>query len=397
MFSPIWSQMELQHATEAAKRFETPLYIYSLSRFRHNIRELKQKLGNQVSVCCSVKANPWLAAMGSNCADLIEVCSPGEWRYCLAKGIASERIVLGGVKKTRAELFEAMEHAPHRISVESRYQLADLSDAAISVGKQAKVLLRLSSGNQFGMDCSEIQQIISHREEYPGILFMGLHYYSGTQKKLPNQVLRDIQFLHEAAVSCGSWVQELEYGPGLGVPQFSGHLPDQYRNNLDLLAAEIQKLTDTYKITLECGRLLTADAGVYVATVCEEKHNGGRDYLVVDGGMHQLHYYGQNSGVPIPYLWCAGTAAPRKVTVCGSLCTVSDILAKDVMLGGCAVGEKLVFMNAGAYAATEGISLFLNRDLPAIVMEHDGVLLLLRQHMPTEALNENERMFVSYE
>lgn len=397
MFSPVWSQAELQYAAEAAKQFETPLYLYSLSRFHRNIQELKQKLGDKVSVCCSVKANPWLAVMGSEWVDWIEVCSPGEWRYCLGKGIAPERIVLGGVKKTRAELFESMKHAPHRISVESGSQLADLSDAAVCVGKQAKVLLRLSSGNQFGMDCSEIQQIISRREEYPGILFMGLHYYSGTQKKLPNQVLRDIQFLRDAAVSCGSWVQELEYGPGLGVPQFSGHLPDQYQNNLSILADEIQKLTSAYRITLECGRLLTADAGVYVSTICEEKHNGEREYLVVDGGMHQLHYYGQNSGVPIPYLWCTGTAAPRKVTVCGSLCTVSDILAKDVMLGGCAVGEKLVFMNAGAYAATEGISLFLNRDLPAIVMEHDGVLLQLRQHLFTESLNENERMFGSHE
>ena len=55
------------------------------------------------------------------------------------------------------------------------------------------------------------------------------------------------------------------------------------------------------------------------------------------------------------------------------------------------------FMNAGAYAATEGISLFLNRDLPAIVMEHDGALLQLRQHLFTESLNENERMFGSHE
>lgn len=397
MFLPIWSQTELQYATEAAKRFETPLYVYSLSRFQQNVRELKQKLGDQVSVCCSVKANPWLAAMGSGCADLIEVCSPGEWRYCLSKGIASERIVLGGVKKTKEELADAMTHEPHRISVESRLQLASLSDAASSLGKQAKVLLRLSSGNQFGMDYSEIQQIIHHREDYPGVCFMGLHYYSGTQKKLPNQILRDIQCLRDAAACCGSWVKELEYGPGLGVPQFSSHSPDQYRNNLDILAAEIQKLTDTYKVTLECGRLLTADAGVYVTTVCEEKHNCGRDYLVVDGGIHQLHYYGQNSGVPVPYLWCTGSGEPRKVTVCGSLCTVSDILAKDTMLYGGGLGEKLVFMNTGAYAATEGISLFLNRDLPAIVMERDGVLLLLRGHLFAEMLNEDERMYVSYE
>lgn len=397
MFSPIWSQTELQYAAEAAKYFETPLYIYSFSRFRHNIQELKQIMGEKVSICCSVKANPWLAVMGSSCADLIEVCSPGEWRYCLSKGIAPERIVMGGVKKTRAELFETMEHEFHRISVESRYQLADLSDAAVSAGKQAKVLLRLSSGNQFGMDCSEIQQIISCRESYPGIHFIGLHYYSGTQKKLPKQILQDVQFLHEVAVCCGSWVQELEYGPGLGVPQFSGHLPDQYRRNLDLLAAEVHKLTGTYKVTLECGRLLTADAGVYVATICEEKHNGERDYLVVDGGMHQLHYYGQNSGVPVPYLWCTGMGEARKVTVCGSLCTVSDVLAKDVVLYGCRAGEKLVFMNAGAYAATEGISLFLNRDLPAIVVESDGKLHQLRRHLFTEALNENERMLISYE
>lgn len=397
MFSPVWSETELRYAVDAAKRFATPLYVYSVSRFQKNIQELKQKLGERVSVCSSVKANPWLTTMGGSAADLIEVCSPGEWRYCLSQGIAPERIVLGGVKKTRDELFEAMQRTPHRISVESREQLKDLSDAAVSAGNNARVLLRLSSGNQFGMDCDEIMEIMEHREAFPGICFMGLHYYSGTQKKLSKQILQDVRSLHEAALRCGNWVQELEYGPGLGVPQFTGHEPDQYRQNLDLLAGEIQKLTEEYQITLECGRLLTADAGVYVTGICETKHNGGREYIVVDGGIHQLHYYGQHSGVPVPYLRCTGTGEPHKVTICGSLCTVSDILAKDAMVGGCGIGEKLIFMNVGAYAATEGMSLFLNRDLPAVVIERNGALLQLRQHYSTEVLNYGERREVLHE
>ncbi len=51
-------------------------------------------------------------------------------------------------------------------------------------GKKVDVILRLSSGNQFGMSLTDIEYIISNPDEFKGISVIGLHYYSGTQKSL---------------------------------------------------------------------------------------------------------------------------------------------------------------------------------------------------------------------
>ena len=48
----------------------------------------------------------------------------------------------------------------------------------------------------------------------------------------------------------------------------------------------------------------------------------------------------------------------------------------------------MIFKNAGAYCMTEGISLFLSRDLPAVVwMKKNGETQLLRQAEPVWGLN----------
>ncbi len=54
------------------------------------------------------------------------------------------------------------------------------------------------------------------------------------------------------------------------------------------------------------------------------------------------------------------------MTICGALCTVSDVLVKNLPLKGNILGDFLVFERVGAYSVTEGIYLFLSRDLPVI-------------------------------
>lgn len=60
------------------------------------------------------------------------------------------------------------------------------------VEKKAQVILRLTSGNQFGMSLEDIEYIISHPDEFKGIMVIGIHYYSGTQKSL-RKINKDLQ------------------------------------------------------------------------------------------------------------------------------------------------------------------------------------------------------------
>jgi diaminopimelate decarboxylase len=78
----------------------------------------------------------------------------------------------------------------------------------------------------------------------------------------------------------------------------------------------------------------------------------------------------------------------KEWTVCGSLCTVNDVLVKQYPFHGLVTGDKLIFEKTGAYSVTEGISLFLSRELPQVLLysEKDN-LRQARGNYPTDVLN----------
>lgn len=67
---------------------------------------------------------------------------------------------------------------------------------------------------------------------------------------------------------------------------------------------------------------------------------------------------------------------------------MNDILAKQLPLAGLEPGRIIAFEQVGAYSMTEGISLFLSRDLPAVVIVGiDGAPRLSRAAVPTHPFN----------
>ena len=55
-------------------------------------------------------------------------------------------------------------------------------------------------------------------------------------------------------------------------------------------------------------------------------------------------------------------------TICGSLCTTADVLARNVELDNLRIGDILVFKRTGAYSSTEGMAIFLSREMPRILL-----------------------------
>ena len=150
------------------------------------------------------------------------------------------------------------------------------------------------------------------------------------------------------------------------------------------------------QITLEMGRYMAASCGTYLTKVVDEKENAGVHYAIVDGGIHHLNYFGQTMAMKLPYFkQLNGENFEEKVdgeenltTVCGSLCTVSDVLVKKMPLHGKIMGDVLAFENTGAYSVTEGIYLFLSRAFPKVIFatEENG-LELVRDTVQSHCFN----------
>lgn len=363
------------------KNLKTPCYLFDLDVFSETVRKIKSRLAENVSLCFSLKANPWLVSKAAECADMIETCSQGEVEICRRNLNGKlENVLYGGVAKEESDLNYALECGIAKFSIESIQQLETLSVCAERFNIKPKVLLRVTSGNQFGLDIDEIISLFAGKVFPNNLEFAGIHYYSGTQRTDVKSVERDFNELLQILEKLnGLSISEVEYGAGIGVDYFS----DKGNEDVwDKIIEFINKLSKKYKVTYESGRALSADCGKYVARIVEVRNRGDKKYYITNGGKHQIQYYsGLFSKMKVPMLSVV-SAEPltEKVNtvVVGSLCTIGDVLANESEQPKAKRGDYIVFHKCGGYSVTENIALFLSRDFPAVYSIENGELNLLR-------------------
>ena len=152
------------------------------------------------------------------------------------------------------------------------------------------------------------------------------------------------------------------------------------------------------RIVLEMGRFLAAACGYYVTSIVDMKVNKEQPYIIMDGGINHLNYYGQAMAMKQPYCTQLAPDGTEKTegkeenwNLCGALCTVSDVVVKRFPLHKPEIHDILVFERVGAYSVTEGIYLFLSRPLPRIYFwtKEEG-LRLVRDGIHTDTLNSEK-------
>lgn len=392
---------------EAANRFKSPCYVFDTDTFLNRARSFIDIFGDQIRVNFCMKANPFLIQASLAFTDRIEVCSFGEYRLTKESGIPAEKLLISGVLKKEEEIDSILKDCQDRAlyTAESIDQLKYLSKAAGKYGLVLNVYLRLTSGNQFGMDEETILSVLKGFGSYSGLHFYGLHFFSGTQKHKirahEKEIRRLDDFIQRIEEETNQRVSHLEYGTGFGVPYFTDQTEDATSENfLEEFASLLKGMNYRGQISLEMGRALAFDSGFYLTTICEMKTNGEKTYVITDGGIHQINYDGQLRGMYTPIMDRIREGEIEEIdpnggksyVICGSLCTVNDVLVSKLMSRELMTGDVLVFERAGAYSFYEGMQLFLSHELPAVVLynKKDG-LRLVRPRMDSFRFNMEQK------
>lgn len=374
----------------------TPAYVFDEAAFAARAQQVKAAFGENVHLCFSIKANPFLLSCLPDTFEKIEVCSPGELTICERTSAAMDRVIYSGVNKGVADVARAMENGVGTFTAESRLHLDLINAAALEAGRTAPLLLRLTAGSQFGIDADDVRDIIARRAEYPGVSIVGIHFFSGTMKKkaavIEKELRKVLAFMDSVQANLGFRLERLEYGTGLAIDFFSPDADALEAERLAAVAPVIREAGEKYDLTVEMGRFFAAPCGVYVTSVMDVKTNEDVNYAILNGGLHQVKYDGQIQGMQTPVIRHlpkgenSGEELPW--TLCGSLCTTADVLARGVPFKGLAIGDRLAFTRTGAYSCMEGMSIFLSRDLPAIyLLAKDGSLKTLRKPLPADVFN----------
>lgn len=351
-------------------------YRYDLGVARDRALALKAALPG-VSVFYAVKANghPAVVEALAQICDGLDVASAGELELAVAG--QARRIVCSGPAKS-AEFLRAASRAGATVNVESLAELHRIGDLPLRITLRVARSVDLPGSHdmsraQFGIDLSELDQAVALVRQQPNLDLVGWHLHAASNvldvAAYNDFIASSLRWAVETAASLGVDLREVNLGGGFGVSYDSDRVFDPA-----LLRIDPPPGVD---VLVEPGRWLVAEAGWYAAEVVDLKHNHGRWFAVIRGGMHQFRTptaYRISFPFTIsprddwPHPWPRPVVEDVMVDVVGELCTPNDVMSRDQYVQRLRVGDVLVFAKAGAYGWDISPHQYLRHPSPSIVI-----------------------------
>lgn len=354
--------------TRLAKRYRTPLYVYSLNTLLGHFRKIQTAFADLAPlICYSVKANSNLALLDElrRAGAGMDIVSGGELARALTADVPPERIVYAGVGKTEDEIAAALKARILMFNVESEPELRRIGRVARRLGTPARVALRINPDvdaqthhyittgtreNKFGLAIPVAVGLFRLAKRLPSVRAVGLHMHIGSQITTAApylQALRRLTDLVGELRAQGHALDWLNLGGGLGIiydeerPQTADEFAGAVKPHVRALGC---------RLVLEPGRFIVGNAGCLVTRVEYVKRGHVKTFAIVDAGMNDLIrpslYQAYHAIVPV--------AAPRAgrvrpTDVVGPICESGDFLGKDRRLPPLKEGDLLAVRSAGAY------------------------------------------------
>ena len=248
----------------------------------------------------------------------------------------------------------------------------------------------------FGIPEECAEAVLNEALETGAVDVRGLHVYAGTQcleaEAIADAMRMTIRLAERLGDSTAQRWRLLNLGGGIGVPYFEGDTPidpatvgSAIGRTVSAAAAAAALAGTTFVV--ELGRYLIGEFGTYVARVIDVKATRGKQFAILDGGMHHCFSATGNFGQLIKKNFrtanLSRSSGPTSAyDVVGPLCTPLDTLARGAALTELAPGNLVGISNCGAYGLTASPTGFLGHDLPAeiIFLGGDCALSAPRQH-----------------
>jgi diaminopimelate decarboxylase len=397
---------------ELARRFATPLYVYSY----HTILDHFMKLRNAFRpltplICYSVKANSNLAilkALVDKGAGL-DIVSGGELFRAKSVGCPGKRIVYASVGKTDKEIAEAIRANILFFNVESLPELENINRIAAGLGRATRVAIRINPDvepkthkfittgkltNKFGIDFKSARQILLMRRAFAHAQILGLHIHIGSQitESAPFvAAIRKVAEFIRGLEREGIRLEYLNIGGGLGII-YDRETPQTAARFAQRVLPLLKKTG--LKIILEPGRFIVGNAGILVTRVLYVKTTPKKKFVIVDAGMNDLIrpalYGAYHNIIPLRRTRDEGRRT-HKVDVVGPICESGDFFAKDRRMPRVKEGDYLAIMGAGAYGLSMS-SNYNSRCRAEEVMVVKDQIFVVRKREVLQDLTRHENM-----
>lgn len=406
-----------------AKKFGTPLFVYSKRTLTDHFRRLDEALaGVDHLICFAVKSNSNLAVLHtlSELGSGFDIVSEGELRRVVAAGGDPAKCVFAGVGKSEGEIDYALAQGIYSFNAESEPELERIDRIARRRKQVAPVAVRVNPNveahthhkittgtyeNKFGVAFEKIEALYDRARRFRNLRLRGIQMHIGSQ-------ITEVTPFEEAVKKMAPLVRalkaryDLEFfsiGGGLGIvydPALASGSPQWWNSGPGRRILTPQTYAERLlpvlkplglRLLIEPGRFISGNAGVLLTRIEYVKSTGARNFLIVDAAMNDLirpaFYDAYHQIVPLRR---KGGAA-IKCDVVGPICESGDFFCKGRSLPKMAAGEHLALLSAGAYGSVMS-SNYNSRPLAAEVMVSGKKARLVRERQPLEDLWARERI-----
>src|SRR5882672_5179564 len=303
-----------------AKKFGTPLFVYSQRTLTDHFSKLDQALAplNHL-VCFAMKSNSNLAVLRTiaNLGGGFDIVSGGELQRVIAAGGDPKKCVFAGVGKTEEEIEFALKKGVYCFNAESEPELHRINRVAARLKKIAPVAVRVNPNidagthakittgtyeNKFGIAFEKIEGVYARASKLKNLRLRGVQMHIGSQ-------LTDVKPFELAVRKVLPLVERLKNKHGLEFFSIGGGIGIIYQDALAsgspewwktpqakriitpaMYAARLVKLLDPLglRILMEPGRFISGNAGILVTRVEFVKKTGRKNFLIVDAAMNDL-------------------------------------------------------------------------------------------------------------
>ncbi len=330
--------------------------------------------GREHLVCYAVKANSNLAILNvlARLGSGFDIVSGGELERVLRAGGEPSKVIYSGVGKTVREIGRALETGIHAFNVESEAELEQINQVAGGLNKIASVALRVNPDvdinthpyvatglkeSKFGIPIDMAAGVAADARHLPNIRLVGLACHIGSQltEMAPfiealERVLELVDDLNDSGVD----LAYLDLGGGLGIGYYDEQPPEPDEFVMALME-KLQTMGTRYRhlqIIIEPGRAIVGNAGALLTQVMYLKHNGSRNFAVIDAAMNDLMrpalYDAWHEIIPFAQ---HSQQEAYLYDIVGPVCESGDFLGRDRELA-IAAGDYLAVLSAGAYGSS---------------------------------------------
>jgi diaminopimelate decarboxylase len=405
-----------------AKKFGTPLYIYSQRTLTDRFEQLNRALAPlDHLICFAVKSNSNRAVLRT-LADLgggFDVVSGGELQRAIAAGADPRQCVFAGVAKSAEEIEFALRQGVYSFNVESEPELQRINKIAAKLKKIAPVAVRVNPNvsanthakittgtyeNKFGIAFEKIEGVYARAVKLKNLRLRGVQMHIGSQitEATPFDLAVRRVLPLAAKLKAKYHIGFFSIGGGLGIvyqPALASGNPLWWKSaaakNIltpQKYAARLVPLLKPLglKILLEPGRFISGNAGILVTRIEYVKRTGRKNFLIVDAAMNDLirpaFYDAYHEIVPLTKKGGATISSD----VVGGICESGDFFCKDRPLPKVGEDDHLALLSAGAYAAAMG-SNYNARPLATEVLVNGKKFAAVRKRQAVKDIWSNEK------